>query len=475
MKNTLTIFWVLIAGLAHGQKITTTTIGGQTVTRYSNQNSTYNVPSYGYVQRSYDHENGIWRYYVNGAQLDYNYFGSLKTLSNSATFDLGKVGQFGRLETNQKFGLIWKAFREMYALNSEGKYILTNNAKTPATKLTLNEFAHFAAEARPVIQINSIEKCPRCDGKRTRPGIIATGAIGELPCENCNAYGSIANQENFSLIFSGVLPERPKLADFIKEGSITEHVAKTGAAPAPMPAPPPPGLPMQAQAPPASSEPAKAPLTPEEQFSVDKSKAEAGDAQAQYELGLHYAQIHFRVVALDYFEAFTWMKKAALKNHRMAQYQLGRFYEQGKGTEKNLGEAIKWYRSSALLGCKQSQRWMGQIYYMTFLDITTYEDFIKKDISNLIEAYAWFMLAAEPTVIVRKQYNIVADDEKPLGHILNSRDYSPELSTQGSCKAERDNIARKPEFTKTISDSAKSRFLVLKTESEEHRKENKPK
>lgn len=472
MNNTLTIFLVLIAGLAHGQNITKTTIGGQTVNSYSNQYSTYNVPSYGYVQRYY--ENGTWHYYVNGAQLDYNYFGSLKTLSSSATFDLGKIGQFGRPETNHKFGLIWKAFREMYALNSEGKYILTNNAKTPATKLTLNEFAHFAAEARPVIQINSIEKCPRCDGKRSRPGIIATGGIGELPCENCNAYGSIANQENFSLIFSGVLPERPKLADFIKEGLIPEPVAKTSAAPA-APAQISTPAPMQAQAPAASSEPEKAPLTPEEQFRVDKSKAEAGDAQAQYELGLHYAQIHFRVVALDYFEAFTWMQKAALKNHRMAQYQLGRFYEQGKGTEKNLGEAIKWYRSSALLGCKQSQRWMGQIYHMTFQGITTYEDFIKKDVSNLIEAYAWFMLAAEPTVIVRTQYNIVADDEKPLGHILNSRDYSPELSTQGSCKAERDNIAKKPEFTKTISDSAKSRFLVLKTESEEHRKENKPK
>lgn len=441
MKNALTIFWVLIAGLAQGQNVTKTTIGGQTV--YSNQYSTYNVPSYGYVQRYY--ENGAWHYYVNGAQLDYNYFGSLKTLSSSSTFDLGKVGQFGRLETNQKFGLIWKAFRETYALNTEGKYILTNNAKTPATKLTLNEFAHFSAEARPVIQINSIEKCPRCDGKRSRPGIIATGGIGELPCENCNAYGSIAIQENFSLIFSGVLPERPKLADFIKEGLITEPVAKTSAAPAPMPVDKTSGTPapMQAQAPTASPEPEKTPLTPEEQFSVDKSKAEAGDAQSQYELGLHYAQIHFRVVALDYFEAFTWMQRAALKNHRMAQYQLGRFYEQGKGTEKNLGEAIKWYRSSALLGCKQSQRWMGQIYHMTFQGIATYEDFIKKDVSNLIEAYAWFMLAAEPTVIVRNQYNIAVADEKPLGHILNSRDYGLELSTQGTCKAERDNIAKK--------------------------------
>ena len=136
-----------------------------------------------------------------------------------------------------------------------------------------------------------------------------------------------------------MLPERPKLADFIKEGLITEPGTKTSATPAPMQAQAP-AASSQAQAPAASSEPEKAPLTPEEQFSVDKSKAEAGDAQAQYELGLHYAQFHFRVVALDYFEAFAWMQKAALKNHRMAQYQLGRFYEQGKGTEKIWGKPL---------------------------------------------------------------------------------------------------------------------------------------
>lgn len=443
----------------------TTSINGQT----------YNVPSYGYVTRYY--ENGEWRYYVNGTALDYNYFGSLKTLTSNATFDLGKIGQFGRIETDQKFALIWQTFRETHSLSTEGRFVPANKANTPANKLTLYEFAHYVSEARPAITISSMVKCERCSGKRRRTGFTASGAVGEVPCEDCNAYGSIAKQENYALIISGPLPQRPKLDELIKEGLVAAPIVKT---PTPPPAPKAPAAPKkQPEAMPRPA-PAKEPevivkeQTPEDRFRSAKAKAEAGDSQAQYELGLFYSQDYERVIAIDYFEAFTWTHRAAQKNHRMAQRLLARFYEQGRGTDKSLEEAIKFYRSSALLGCKQSQRWMGQMYHTTFHGSKTYEEFIKKDSTNLSEAYAWFLMGAEKSIPKRTDINVATTEELSFGPALLLRDYNFENSTQSTSEGERDNVAKNPGFTRAISESAKARFISLQAESQEYRKANKP-
>jgi hypothetical protein len=87
LKSILFALVCLVASHAATQAQTTrTSIGGQPSDQYAN----YNVPSYGYVTRYY--ENGVWRHYVNGSLLDSSYFGTLKTLNSSATFDLGKIG-----------------------------------------------------------------------------------------------------------------------------------------------------------------------------------------------------------------------------------------------------------------------------------------------------------------------------------------------------------------------------------------------
>lgn len=437
-----------------------TSIGGGTSDQYSN----YNVPSYGYVTRYYD--NGAWRYYVNGSLLDSSYFGTLKTLTSNATFDLGKIGQFGRIETDQKFALIWQTFRETHSLSTAGRFVPANRANTPAHKLSLYEFAHYVSEARPAITITSMVRCERCSGKRMRTGFTPTGAVGEVPCEDCNARGSFAKQENYALIVTGPLPQRPTLAELIKEGLVSVT--------APTPAPPPPPPPTPTPTPTAYKEPEVVrEQTPDARFRSAKAKAEAGDSQAQYELGLFYSQDYERVVAIDYFEAFTWTQKAALKNHRMAQRLLAKFHEMGRGTDKNLGLALKWYRSSALLGCKQSQRWMGQMYYITFGGSKTYEEFIKKDDSTLSEAYAWFLLGAEKTIPARGDNKTPTPEELSFGPALLIRDYNFETSTQGASEGERDNLAKNSSFTRAISDSAKARFLSLKDESKEYQDNNK--
>jgi len=216
--------------------------------------------------------------------------------------------------------------------------------------------------------------------------------------------------------------------------------------------------------------------TPQQRFKRIKADAEAGTTQSQYELGLFYAQDFERVVPLDYYEAIAWFQKAAGKNHRMAQLQLGRFYELGRGMEtRNLQEAFKWRRSSALLGCKQSQRWMTQLYVNTFNGAKAFEGVVTQDISNLIEAYAWACLAAEQNLTPRDTLNTPTAEEVGAGHALTSRDYSFEKGTAGAAEQDRDNIAKNPKFSKKVSEEAKERAIALKKEAEAHQKANTPK
>jgi hypothetical protein len=465
LRKTLLILLCLIALNQETKAQTTkTSIGGQTVTQYAGGYQDYSVPSYGLVRKYYD--NGAWRYSVNGMELDYGYFGSLKTLTSSDTFDLGKIGQFGRKETDQKFAVIWQTFRESHTLSPQGRFVPTNNANTPANKLALYEFAHYVSEARPAITISAMVKCDRCSGKRRRTGLTPTGAVGEVPCEDCNAFGSIAKVENYALIITGALPERPKLEDFIRE----KLIATQAPAPAPAPAP---ALRVTTAPAPKQPEAVGRDLTPEERFSSAKAKAEAGDSQAQYELGLFYSHDYERAVPLDYFEAFSWTYRASQKNHRMAQRLLAKLYEQGRGTDKNLQEAIKWYRISALLGCKQSQRWMGQMYYTTFQGSVTYDEFVKKDISNLTEAYAWFLMGADKTLPLRTDPKVATQEELSFGPKLLHRDYTFEISAQGTSGLERDNVAKNTSFTRQTLESGKARFSILQSEATDYRRDNK--
>lgn len=217
-------------------------------------------------------------------------------------------------------------------------------------------------------------------------------------------------------------------------------------------------------------------LTQIERFQLTKGKAEAGDSQAQYELSLLYLQESERTVPLDYFEAYNWMVKAATKNHRMAQFHLGRLYENGLGTEKNNGSALEWRRSAALLGCKQSQRWMGLIYLEVFSSISRFSNQLKTDPSNLIEAYAWFNLGSEIPFPPRLDPITPGPEELATGNVpLNLKDYNSERSIPTSAARDRDQIARRAEFTQKMLGEAKARSVTLAKEALEFRSKNKAK
>ena len=76
-----------------------------------------------------------------------------------------------------------------------------------------------------------------------------------------------------------------------------------------------------------------------------RAEAEKGDALAQYNVGICYA--NGQGVAKDYLEAVKWLRKAAEQNLAQAQFILGGRYGLGEGVAKDEAEAVKWYRKAA--------------------------------------------------------------------------------------------------------------------------------
>jgi TPR repeat protein len=80
--------------------------------------------------------------------------------------------------------------------------------------------------------------------------------------------------------------------------------------------------------------------TPQQQEPIEliRIKAEKGDPQAQFQIGLQMT---------NNADALPWFLKAAEQNHVKAQYLVASAYENGSGTKTNIAEAIKWYRKAA--------------------------------------------------------------------------------------------------------------------------------
>lgn len=123
-----------------------------------------------------------------------------------------------------------------------------------------------------------------------------------------------------------------------------------------------------------------------------KKRAEAGDAVAQYNLGVCYAK--GEGVAKDEVEAVKWCRKAAEQGHAHAQYSLGVCYAIGEGVPKNEVEAAKWYRKAAEQGHVSSQVNLGVCYHKG--------EGVPKDEA---EAVKWFRKAAEQGD-AKAQYNL---------------------------------------------------------------------
>lgn len=82
--------------------------------------------------------------------------------------------------------------------------------------------------------------------------------------------------------------------------------------------------------------------------------AEAGQAEAQYQLGLFYAESD-NAFDSDLSSAMYWYKQAAAQGHACAQYNLASGYQKGLGIRQNAEKAFYWYRKAALQGDRDAQ------------------------------------------------------------------------------------------------------------------------
>jgi len=112
-----------------------------------------------------------------------------------------------------------------------------------------------------------------------------------------------------------------------------------------------------------------------------KKQAAAGDAKAQFNLGVMY--FNGEGVPKDAAEAVRWFRKAAEQGLANAQYSLGLMYATGRGVSENDAESVRWFRKAAEQGYANAQYNLGVAY--------SNGEGVPKDEA---EAYFWLNLGA---------------------------------------------------------------------------------
>ena len=111
-------------------------------------------------------------------------------------------------------------------------------------------------------------------------------------------------------------------------------------------------------------------------------EAEAGDAEAQYQLGICYANGYG--VTIDQKKAVDCFFDAVAQNHPQALYQLGNCYYYGYGVYCNYKRAVEYFEQAAKLGVVKAQYLLGNCYY--------YGNGVN---ANYEQAKYWYAKAAE--------------------------------------------------------------------------------
>ncbi|OPZ57981.1 MAG: putative beta-lactamase HcpC precursor [Deltaproteobacteria bacterium ADurb.Bin510] len=76
--------------------------------------------------------------------------------------------------------------------------------------------------------------------------------------------------------------------------------------------------------------------------------AQAGDTEAQYQLGIVY--YHGEGAPRDLEQALNWFKLAAEQGDAEAQFNLGLMIGRGEGTAKNINQSVEWFKKAAEQG-----------------------------------------------------------------------------------------------------------------------------
>ena len=121
------------------------------------------------------------------------------------------------------------------------------------------------------------------------------------------------------------------------------------------------------------------------------ARAEQGDANAQYDLGVAYDR--GEGVGQDVSEAVRWYRAAARQRHAPAQYNLGVMYQNGRGVPQDYQNAVRWYQLAAEQGYAGAQNNLGSMYARGHGVPQDY-----------IQAHMWFNLAAASGGDDRERY-----------------------------------------------------------------------
>lgn len=112
---------------------------------------------------------------------------------------------------------------------------------------------------------------------------------------------------------------------------------------------------------------------------ADRLRAEQGDSDAQALLAVVY--YNGRGVERDYGEALRWARLAAEQGNVRGQTLLGMAYRSGNGVDRDPAEAARWLRPAAEQGYASAQAYLGALY----MDAGVLQD----DVA----AYVWLTLA----------------------------------------------------------------------------------
>jgi len=128
-------------------------------------------------------------------------------------------------------------------------------------------------------------------------------------------------------------------------------------------------------------------LTAQAPASLPHTRAAQGNAEAQLQMGMHYAEGD-GVIQSDK-EAARWFELAAKQGLAEAQYQYGLVLLQGRGVVQDYKAAFSWIEKPAKRGYAKAQYSLGELYrYGTGTAI------------DKARAYLWFNLAAAQGVEV---------------------------------------------------------------------------
>lgn len=130
----------------------------------------------------------------------------------------------------------------------------------------------------------------------------------------------------------------------------------------------------------------------EKEASERESRAQSGDAQAQFDLAQHL--MLGGGTRETWPDAAQWYRKAAEQGHAAAQYELALLYSDGKGVQEDDAQAMAWYRKAAEQGHAKAQNELGNLYE-SGRGVTKDET----------QAVAWYRKAAEQGLAMA-QYNL---------------------------------------------------------------------